>query len=156
MGNQTQIEYRGFIGKSMEIWFIESLSIFRTDPGACLEPVFFRVKRPEFSTDPTKSWKGSWRKFLVLPDPKFSRRKRPFCTTCILGQIEYSHYKTFIRIVWGGGKYIYIYIYISFCNGVTYGRTYHIIYPLQDLCTYFLRVGRSRSFCNAVIWREKI
>ena len=32
--------------------------LMRTDPDACQEPMFFRVKRPEFSTDPYKDVEG--------------------------------------------------------------------------------------------------
>ena len=49
---------------------------------------FLGKTSPSFQQTPTKSWQGSWRKFLVLPDPRFSPRKRPFCTTCILDKIE--------------------------------------------------------------------
>ena len=51
---------------------------------------FFGKNDPSFQQTPTKSWKGSWRKFLVLPDLRFSRKKRPFCTTCMLDKIEYN------------------------------------------------------------------
>ena len=79
---------------------IHHVSTLRTDPDVCDGSLcFFRVKRPEF--------------FLALPDPWFSGRKRHFSGRMYSGQDKiYNHYKTFIRIVWAGGRDIYI----SFCN----------------------------------------